>query len=106
MKAKEYFEKYFADIEASDENPNNEVFLRRAGKLVQDLTNEALELCDARHSHSNSTVDGVLKEQNQKFNSIANMIEKKYGHAYLKRNGLILYWQDQLNKGTKGGAEK
>ena len=91
MKAKEYFEKYFADLESPDVD-----FVDITVKFISELSNETISICDARHSRSDSTVDGALKEQNQKFNSVANMIEKKYGRPYLKRNGFIEYWEKRF----------
>lgn len=93
MKAKEYFEKYFTDLESPGVD-----FVDRVVKFISELSKETICICDARHSRSDSAVDGALKEQNQKFNSVANMIEKKYGRPYLKRNTFIEYWENQFNR--------
>lgn len=96
MKAKEYFEKYFADLESTDENPNNEIFAERALTFFKEMSNEVIDICDARGSRSDSACEGALKEQNQKFNAVANMVEKKFGHPFLKRNSFLDYWKKKL----------
>lgn len=95
MKGKEYFEKYFGDVpkESLDTELPKLVVL-----LINEMSNEVIALCDARHSRSNSTVDGALKEMNQRYNVVVDMCEKKYGCPVLARSGFLKYWQGQFNK--------
>lgn len=100
MKGKEYFEKYFGDVSKA-ELPDK--ILDIAKELTKEMTLEALALCDARHSKTNSSIDAALKEMNRRFNSVAVLCEKKYGVPVLKRNSFLKYWESQF---TKEGLER
>ena len=102
MKAKEYFEKYFADVESTDENPNNDLVVERGVALFKEMSAEVINILDTRHATRDSALEGALKEQNQKFNSVANMVEKKYGHPFLIRNSFLGYWKEKLGGNTHG----
>lgn len=98
MKAKEYFEKYFTDLDDISVDESNE----RIIKFMQDLKDETISICDMRHSRLNRSCEGALKDQNNKFNAVGNLIEKKYGRPLFKRNGFINFWhrrfEEEMNK--------
>ena len=94
MKATEYFNKYFTDL---DTIPAEEV-KERIWTFMKDLSEETVDICEKRHSFTGSCLEGALKDQNNKFNSVGNMIEKKYGRPLLKRNGFISFWNKLLEQ--------
>ena len=95
MKAKEYFEKYFTELDGLSTEEVNEIVVA----FINELSMEVVDICDMRHSRTNSSTEGALKEQNNKFNAVGNLIEKKYGRPLFKRNGFIQYWQEQFRIG-------
>ena len=92
MKAKDYFEKYeeliLVDI--------REESITYTTKLMVELSKEVDVLYKNRRGKSNSALAGVIKEINQKWNSIGTLFEKKYGASPLKRNGFVEYWSSQI----------
>ena len=97
MKAKEYFEKYFTDLDTI----SAEEVMERVLTFMKDMSLETIDICEARHSLTDSCVDGALKDQNNKFNAVGNLIEKKYGRPLLKRNSFIDYWNRRFKQEIK-----
>ena len=102
MKAKEYFEKYFNDLEKIEQSE----FDNRIVNFFTDLTNEVKQLCKIRHSTSNSTVEGIMKEMDAKANAVNALIEKKHGKPLFKRNMFSQYWNIQFEKERQKLKEK
>jgi hypothetical protein len=95
LKAKEYFEKYGQDIWQEWQDP--EVHLDgQMAKLYIEMSSELRKIMDVRHVNSDSGMLGVLREQNQKWNAIRNLFEKKYGKSPIQRNGFYYAWKDEL----------
>ena len=95
MKAKEYFEKYGQDIWQEWQDPE----VHRDGpmaKLYIEMSSELKNILDARHVNSDRGMLGVLREQNQKWNAIRNLLEKKYGKTPIQRNGFYFAWKDEM----------
>lgn len=81
MKAQEYFDKYFA------ERPKTvEEFEFNARKMFREFMEEAEELQNKRKVTTDSGIVGIVRELNEKWNSVSNKIEKKYGKQLIKRN--------------------
>lgn len=95
MKAKEYFEKYDQDIwtEWQDQEMHRDGPM---AKLYIEMSSELRKIMDVRQVNSDSGMLGVLREQNQKWNAILNLFEKKYGKSPISRNGFYMAWKDEL----------
>lgn len=94
MKAKEYFEKYFTDLDSiSAEEIEN-----RLRAFFKAMNAESRDICNMRHVKLDSGVLGVLREQTNKWNAVGRLIEKKYGVLLLKQDGFINYWNCRLNR--------
>lgn len=83
MKAKEYYEKYKEPLMAHD----SETLFKGIHDFMQDLSDEMNDLIEKRHCQKHDSIIGVIKEINQKYNSVRSMFEKEYGYAPIKRNG-------------------
>lgn len=92
MKAKEYFSKYESNLMSEEKN----IRWTAAGDLGGELCNEALQLFKDRHAQRAGALAAIFKEQNQKFNAIVSMLEKKYGFSTLKRNGFIIFIKEAV----------
>ena len=68
MKAKEYFEKY-DELIIKDQIAGS---IESAKKLLIELSDEAKNICEARHVKRDAVVS-VLKEINQKWNAICSL---------------------------------
>lgn len=89
MKAKEYFEKY-DELIIKDQIAGS---VENTKKLIIELSDEVKDICEARHVKYDAAVVSVLKEQNQKWNAICSLYEKKYGVSPLYRNTFTEYWK-------------
>lgn len=98
MKAREYYETY-RDGLISGEQTYHQMDTVRA--LFLDMSLEAQELMKARQVKTADGVSSVIKEQNQKWNAIVRLLEKKDGITYYKRNGFQEYIQAVLNRHTE-----
>ena len=94
-KAKEYFEKYFNDLESVS---SAEEFDSLISRFISDLCQEVVDLCEVRKSGRDEVVMSAIKEQNDKWNSVARRIEDKYGRSLLKRNGFHTYVESQFKQ--------
>lgn len=103
MKAKEYYEKYFSDDLTKI---GQEEYEKRVLAFFKDLTNEALKLCETRKTNTNEGLMSALKEMDGRWNSVSNMIEKKYGIPLLKRNGVTYYWNKRFEEERERLKEK
>lgn len=92
MKAKEYFEKYEQAIIDDCKGGGT----KGLTSLVVAMSKEVNDICKQRHSNSNRTVVGAIKEQNTKWNAICSMLEKKYGASPLKWDGFLAYWKREM----------
>ena len=82
MKSKEYFEKYFDNV--SDKNEFDE----NARSMLRDFSHEFSEIEKVRNPKTVDGVVGIVRELNEKWNSVASKVEKKYSCALLKRNAI------------------
>ena len=86
MKAKEYFEKYDDDIWKEAHDPA--VITDGAfAKLFIDFCTETKLLAEQRKAKSDQSILAIIREQNQKWNAVSNLFEKKYGVSPLNRDG-------------------
>lgn len=83
MKAKEYYEKYKADLTSTDpETRRTAVFT-----LWREMHAEVKELAKARGVKRTDAYAAVIAEENLKWNSIAATLREKDGVSVLQRNG-------------------
>lgn len=81
MKAQEYFDKYFS------ERPKTFKELEfNAIQMLREFRGEAEELQNKRKVTTDSGIVGIVRELNDKWNSVSNKIVKKYGEQLIKRN--------------------
>lgn len=95
MKAKEYFAKYDSLIMGSVEN--DEVLTKNISALMIELSAEVNVLAEQRKARTNSAIAGILRELNEKWNSICSSFEKKYdGFSPIKFDGFKNYWIHEI----------
>lgn len=80
MKAKEYFEKYFENVKSFEEISKN------AKAMFQDMLKEFDEIKKTRNPKTSDGLVGIVRELNDKWNSIAAKVEKKFSTPVIKRN--------------------
>lgn len=89
MKAKEYFDKYFESAKSFEEIAEN-------GKaLFGDLLDEYSQLRIARNVKTADGLVGIIRELNDKWNSVASRVEHKFSVPVLKRN---VIWNTLLSE--------
>jgi len=89
MKAIEYYEKY------KDRMFGEEPLETVVKDLLFEFNDETIEIGNSRHV-GDGAVLAVLKEQNQKWNAIDNLFEKKHHSSPLMHNGYIKWWEEAL----------
>ena len=81
MKAQEYVDKYFAEL------PETATEREEAAKeMFREISREINTLREKRNVRTDSGAVGIVREINEKWNSISSKIEKKYGVQIIKRN--------------------
>lgn len=98
MKAADLFEKYSLELHGPETPPEklNDVVYR----ILMEFCNESKDILEKRHIKYDSGMIAVLREQNDKWNCLARMLEKTWGFSYLKKDGFKLFWENEL-KGLK-----
>ena len=81
MKAQEYFDKYFADLKYADVK-----FIDNANAMLQEMASEYSAIRLQRNVKTLNGAVGIVRELNEKWNSVEAKIEKKFGKRLLKRN--------------------
>ena len=89
MKASDYVEKYMLDIKSNDD------FHERMQKMFSAFAGEFTDICTARHVKTLSGQEGVVRELNEKWNAVADRVEKLYHQPLVKRNAV---WNLFLSK--------
>lgn len=80
MKAKEYYEKYFENAKSFEEIAEN-------GKaMLRDMAGEYSEIEKVRKPKTLDGVVGIVRELNDKWNSVAAKVEQKFSVPVIKRN--------------------
>lgn len=80
MKAKEYFEKYFENVKSFDE-------IAESGKaMLRDMMGEYQEIKKVRKPKTLDGIVGIVRELNDKWNSVAGKVEQKLSVPVIKRN--------------------
>ena len=94
MKSKEYFEKYFENAKTFEEIVEN-------GKsMFRDMLKEFDDLKNKRKPRTVDGLVGIVRELNDKWNSVAAKVEQKFSTPVLKRNvvwNVLLAEMDEVN---------
>lgn len=103
MKAKEYFEKFGEDVWKEAQEPE----FRNDGsfaKIYIAFFSEMKQLMETRNVKLDRAIPRLIDEQNQKWNAVCNLFEKKYGVSPLQRDGFRTAVNRQLY-GTMAAEE-
>ena len=86
MKAKEYFDKYFGNVKSEQE------MIENAKSMYVDFSKEFEEIKEKRKIKTLGGLVGIIRELNDKWNSIATKVEEKFSAQFLKRNAIWNNW--------------
>lgn len=81
MKAQEYFDKYFADKKYADASLVDSI-----KEMYRDFAREYEVIKNQRGVKTLEGAVGVVRELNEKWNSVEAKVKKKFGKQILKRN--------------------
>lgn len=93
MKAVDYYEKYTPILS------DKKAILGRITqlhKLFIEFSDEVVKLYNDRHCNSSEALVSIISEQNQKWNLLSRIFEKRDGLSYLKKDGFKEYWTYEL----------
>ena len=106
MKAKEYFNREIENIKKAladkDENRMGEI----GKKLYIDFINESQEICKKRHVIFDRGFHPIIREQNQKWNALAKMIEAEIGVSVFRRDAFKNTLMSHLAEAKKTKEEQ
>ena len=80
MKSQEYFQKYFENAKSKKEIAEN------CKAMFKDFLGEFSEIDAKRKPTTLDGVAGIVRELNEKWNSVAGKVEKKFSTQVIKRN--------------------
>lgn len=86
MRATEYFEKYDQPLMYCFRN-GSENAADVAGDFAGEFLREMGDICAMRHVTRMSGVNGVVKDQNNKWNKVVRLFTAKYGFSPIKQDG-------------------
>ena len=81
MKAQEYFDKYFADKKYSDTS-----VVDSTKEMYREFIKEYEVIKNQRNVKTMQGAVGIIRELNEKWNSVEAKTEKHFGRKVLKRN--------------------
>lgn len=94
MKAKEYYEKYAADLLSEDQTT-----IKNAGEaLTRDFMDEVGAISEKRKVSRPESIVDIIKELNQKWNALGSLFIKRDRRPVLAENGFRDLMQDQITK--------
>lgn len=92
MKAAEYYGKYKDAIISRDEHKSMEAVCA----MVHEMCMETKELTKTRGVKRDSGAVAIIKEINQKYNTVYNMFMKEFGASPIIRDGFLEYWKREI----------
>jgi len=105
MKASDYFEKYSPKLQTwSLDDQKLPPFLNDHDlyTLIMDFNHETQDIIKTRHIQFDRAMPALLKEQNDKWNALCRLFEKKSGGSPIRLDGFKLFWEHQFKeKGVK-----
>lgn len=102
MKAIEYYEKYkdriFEHITVEDgiltfAEPEINIVV---SDMFKEFCDESVELGRKRNTKCSEAVAALVKEQNQKWNAVSNIFEKKDGFSVILTDGYKIWWETHM----------
>lgn len=117
MKAKEYYAKYrdrllANDIQFTDEEKaaicsseerqkEAEEKIRKSltvavSDLIVEMSKEVQEICKVRHAKSNFALVAIIREMNDRWNKVGDMLNEKDKTDILEHDGLLGFWLRQM----------
>lgn len=107
MKAKEYFDKYFADLKLNEDDSNldevNQKLEENAKAMLRDFVKENSEMVAKRNPKTVDGIAAIARELNDKWNSVASKVNAHFGVRVLKRN---VIWNEFLCRHSLGWGFK
>lgn len=97
MKAREYFVKYY-DVIVNEAIESEGKGTAELTKLLVDMLQETIDICEKRHVKLYASMENVIKEQNRKWNAIADMFANRYGSPVLKYDGFAAWIGKRLSE--------
>lgn len=90
MKAKEYFDKYFAELANTKVHLTSAEVDKRitenAVAMYRDFLNELTEMNEKRKPKSIDGIRSIVGEINDKWNSVASKVNSAFGVSVIRRN--------------------
>lgn len=80
MKSQEYFDKYFAKV------GNETELFENCKAMLGDMMGEFEDIRAKRKVKTLDGIVGIVRELNEKWNSVANKVENKFSTKLIKRN--------------------
>lgn len=100
MKAKQYFVKYgdaiWKEFQETGENHDDALW-----KMFREFCMEVKELIELKHVSTDHGLEGIVKEQNEKWNAVGSLFLKVYGLNPLKRDGFQNGFREWLESTPK-----
>ena len=94
MKATDYYNKY---QERLDPLTATEVELNAAVKeLFFEFGKEVEVISNTRHSKDDKVTISILREQNQKWNALCRLLEKRWGCSVILPDGFKNFWVHEM----------
>ena len=93
MKAKDYYDKYGKAV--YDETARNEKPLYLQVMIIEFLHEMKNTIAQRKVSTDRGAVS-VIKEMNEKWNALCTIFEKKHGASPIKRNGFLIYLEEEI----------
>lgn len=91
-KAKDYYELYKLDLMSEDDKKVSLALW----EFILALSNDAQELIKLRHVEFDCGVIPIMKEMNQKWNTVVRLFEKEYGGSPIKPDGFKIFWIEKM----------
>lgn len=89
-RAREYYEKYEDSIREDPE--------KAAVALLKEFSGEVKELCDKRHVKKDGAIYAILRELNQKWNALSNIVKKEQGASPIRVDGFRRFYEMKMSE--------
>lgn len=94
MKALEYYNLYHKDIM----NPATHSDIRNVviKEMFLEFCDESKDMIAVRHIKNDTGLPSILRELNDKWNAVARLLVKNYGHSWLATDGFWTFWERDI----------
>ena len=99
MKAQEYFDKFGEDIykEATDTAGTGALT-----GMLKAMLQECIDIAQKRNIRRFIGLEGVIKEQNDKWNAFSRIFNEHYGEEIIRKDGFMAWFKHEMNKHKNG----